>query len=159
MPAHPPAAAPAPASGEAPTHVMLHQDHASQWLGIDVLQADPGHARITMTVRREMTNGFAIAHGGMVFSLADTAFAMSCNAPTGDDGTITVASGVDINFLKPAAVGDVLIAEARAVSGSGRSGVCDVVVSRQSEDGSTGETIALFRGRYRTIPAPSSPAI
>ncbi|MDO5492388.1 MAG: hydroxyphenylacetyl-CoA thioesterase PaaI [Nesterenkonia sp.] len=139
---------------EAPTHAMLASDHASQWLGIEVLQADLGHARITMTVRREMTNGFAITHGGMVFSLADTAFAMSCNAPDGDADTVTVASGVDINFLRPAAVGDVLIAEARAVAATGRSGVCDVVVTRDSDD----EPIALFRGRYRTIPAPSSPA-
>lgn len=139
---------------EAPTHAMLAADHASEWLGIRVLQADPGHARISMTVRREMTNGFAIIHGGMVFSLADTAFAMSCNAPAGDPDTVTVASGVDINFLRPASVGDVLVAEARAVAATGRSGVCDVEVTREGDDAA----IALFRGRYRTIPAPTPPA-
>lgn len=129
-------------------HRMLKNDRASQALGITVLQADFGHARIKMTIREDMTNGFDIAHGGMIFSLADTSFAMACNHPNLDDGTITVASGVDINFLKPALLGDEIIAEAIEVARSERSGVYDVRITR-GED-----LIGVFRGRSRTIISP-----
>ncbi|TLP79049.1 hydroxyphenylacetyl-CoA thioesterase PaaI [Nesterenkonia sphaerica] len=127
---------------------MLAADRCTQWLGAEVLIADPGHAKIQMTVRPEMTNGFDIVHGGMIFTLADTCFAMACNHPEGDEGTVTVASGADITFLKSARVGDVLTAEAHPVAQAGRSGVYDVVVTR------AGETVAVFRGRSRTIPFP-----
>lgn len=132
-----------------PQHVMLHQDQCSAWLGISVEVAEPGHARISMTVRAEMTNGFGIIHGGMVFTLADTCFAMACNSPTGSADTITVASGADINFLRPARSGETLTATAREQASSGRSGIYDVTVTR-GED-----VIALFRGRSRTIPQPA----
>ncbi|MDS2173669.1 hydroxyphenylacetyl-CoA thioesterase PaaI [Nesterenkonia sp. CL21] len=131
-----------------PRHRMLETDRCTRWLGAEVLQADPGHARLRMTVRREMTNGFDIVHGGMIFALADTCFAMACNHPDGDDATVTVASGADINFLKTAWLGDELIAEAVEVSRSGRSGVYDVTVTRGDE------TIAVFRGRSRAVPSP-----
>lgn len=129
-----------------PYHQMLENDRATRWLGAEVLLAEDGHAKVRMRIRPEMTNGFDIAHGGMIFTLADTCFAMACNHPQGTDGTITVASGVDINFLKAAKTGDDITAEAVRVAQTGRSGVYDVVVSR-GED-----TIAVFRGRSRTIP-------
>lgn len=129
-----------------PTHAMLEHDAATEWMGITVLEAEPGHARISMPLRAEMLNGFGIAHGGMVFALADTCFAMTCNDPAGDQETITVAQGVDINFLAPAADGQVLTAEGRQISSTGRSGLCDVVVT--AEDGTT---VAVFRGRSRTV--------
>ncbi|MGJ9424570.1 hydroxyphenylacetyl-CoA thioesterase PaaI [Nesterenkonia halotolerans] len=139
----------APASHESslqgPRHRMLENDRTSRALGIVVLQADPGHAKISMTIREDMTNGFDIAHGGMIFSLADTCFAMACNHPELDEGTITVASGVDINFLKPALLGDEVVAEAIEVAHTGRSGFTDVTISR-GED-----LIGIFRGRSRTI--------
>lgn len=129
-----------------PHHKMLLNDRATRWMGAEVLTAEPGHAKIRMRIRPEMTNGFDIAHGGMIFALADTCFAMACNSPEGDDGTVTVASGADINFLKAAKTGDEVIAEAVTLAQAGRSGVYDVVVSRGDD------TIAVFRGRSRTIP-------
>lgn len=151
----PPAPPEIPAPGvvmdaDGPHHAMLLTDRCSAWMGIRVLQAEPGHARIAMTVRAEMTNGFDIIHGGMVFAFADTCFAMACNDPAGAQSTITVASGADISFVKAAALGEELTAEATEVTRSGRSGIYDVVVTR-GED-----TIAVFRGRSRTIPAPAS---
>lgn len=131
-----------------PQHRMLENDRTSEALGVVVLQADPGHARISMTIREDMTNGFDIAHGGMIFALADTCFAMSCNHPSLDEGTITVASGVDINFLKPALLGDEIIAEAIEVARTGRSGISDVKITRGDD------LIGVFRGRSRTIASP-----
>src|SRR3954454_23290275 len=92
-------------SGE--THPLLKDDYASEWMGIEVLALDDGHATLRMTLRQEMLNGFGMAHGGMIFAFGDTAFALACNpakpqpgaAGTAED-SITVASGVDINFLK-----------------------------------------------------------
>ena len=133
-----------PAGG--PHHKMLETDRCTAWLGGEVLLAEVGYAKLRMQVRPEMCNGFDIAHGGMIFTLADTCFAMACNNPEGDEGTITVASGADINFLQAAFNGDELIAEARLVSKTGRSGVYDVTVTREQD------TIAVFRGRSRTVP-------
>lgn len=130
-----------------PHHTMLETDRCTQWLGAEVLTAEEGHAALRMTIRPEMTNGFGIVHGGMIFTLADTCFAMACNHPQGDDGTVTVASGADITFLKSAGIGDTLTAEAHHVAQAGRSGVFDVVVTRDQE------TVAVFRGRSRTIPS------
>src|SRR4029079_7718282 len=90
-------------------HAILKDDYASEWMGIEVLKVDDGHATIRMTLRQEMLNGFGMAHGRMIFALRAHAFALACNpagSPAGtaggDGDTITVASGVDINFLKPA---------------------------------------------------------
>lgn len=129
-----------------PHHIMLETDRCTRWLGAEVLTANEGHAKLQMTIRSEMTNGFDIVHGGMIFTLADTCFAMACNHPEGDEGTVTVASGADITFLQTARVGDTLIAESHRVAQAGRSGVYDVVVTRD------GATVAVFRGRSRTIP-------
>ena len=144
------------------THPILENDYASEWMGIEVLALSDGHATIRMTLRQEMLNGFGMAHGGMIFAFGDTAFALACNpihpAP-GEEATITVASGVDINFLKPAFRGQVLTAVADRRSSAGRSGLYDIQIfaadaaaASETHPSSPGELIAEFRGRSRTIP-------
>lgn len=143
-------------------HPLLDNDYASEWMGIEVLALSDGHATIRMTLRQEMLNGFGMAHGGMIFAFGDTAFALACNpiqpAP-GEENNITVASGVDINFLKPAFRGQVLTAVAERRSSAGRSGLYDIQIfaadaapASETQPGSPGELIAEFRGRSRTIP-------
>ena len=110
-----------------PVHPMLEKDYASQWLGVDVVRLGDGHATATMRVREEMLNGFGIAHGGMIFAFADTVFALACN-PVDETETITVASGVDINFLSSALPGEILTAVANRTSAAGRSGIYDITV-------------------------------
>ena len=138
----------------ASSHRILKDDFASEWMGIRVIKADPGDVVIQMDLRHEMLNGFGIAHGGMVFAFADTAFALACNAHT-DNGTITVASGVDVNFLRPAKEGQTLTAYAKAVH-EGRSGIYDIEVFAQGPDDAEPIRITLFRGRSRTIPKPGA---
>lgn len=132
-------------------HAILAGDHASEWMGIEVQAIADGHATIGMTLRREMLNGFGIAHGGMIFAFADSAFALACNPREGSDDTITVASGVDINFLKPGIPGRELTAVANRRQQSGRSGIYDIQVLQSLPEGGT-EIIAEFRGRSRTVP-------
>jgi acyl-CoA thioesterase len=162
-----------------PTHQILENDYASEWMGIEVIAISDGHATIRMTLRQEMLNGFGMAHGGMIFAFGDTAFALACNpavqAP-GEENSITVASGVDINFLKPAFRGQVLTAVADRRSSAGRSGLYDIQIfatdaallakgqpapaqassaqpnPEQPSSAQPGELIAEFRGRSRTIP-------
>jgi acyl-CoA thioesterase len=95
-------------------------------------------------------NGHAIAHGGLVFTLADSAFAVACNT----HGVVTVASGADITFVAPARLGDVLVAEAVEQATYGRSGITDVRVTTEE-----GALVALFRGRSRSLgrPIPEQP--
>lgn len=135
-----------PSTGAA---AMFANDRASQHLGITVDDHGPGWAQCSMTITDIMTNGHDITHGGYVFLFADTTFAMACNYP----GSITVASGGDIDFLKPTYLGDQLVARGREVVKQGRSGVYDVEVTR-GED-----IIAVYRGRSRTLPTlkPASP--
>lgn len=140
--------------GVQPTHPILEQDHASRWLGIEVVDLADGHAVITMALRTEMLNGFGIAHGGMVFAFADSAFALACN-PVGETDTITVASGADVTFLASARPGDLLTATANRRGVAGRSGLYDISITAQNDDGT--RTIAEFRGRSRTIPNPHRP--
>jgi acyl-CoA thioesterase len=128
--------------------VMLGSDEASRSLGIELLHVGPGRARMRMRVTRTMVNGHDIAHGGLVFALADSAFAVACNS----HGTVTVASGADITFVQPGRLGDVLVADAVEHTVFGRSGVTDVTVSR-----SDGEVVALFRGRSRSLGRPIAP--
>ncbi|KAB1644244.1 hotdog fold thioesterase [Gulosibacter chungangensis] len=135
-------------------HPVLKDDFASQWMGIRVNKAQYGDVEIQMELRQEMLNGFAMAHGGMVFAFADSAFAMACNDPT-DTEHITVASGVDVNFLRSARAGQTLTARARAVH-QGRSGLYDIEVTAQDSKGSQPELILVFRGRSRTIPRPKT---
>ncbi|CAH0285251.1 hotdog fold thioesterase [Microbacterium sp. Bi128] len=117
------------------THPILKDDYASEWMGIEVLALDDGHATIRMTLRQEMLNGFGMAHGGMIFAFGDTAFALACNPANPkpgeagiDSGNITVAAGVDINFLKPAFRGQVLTAVANRRASTGRSGLYDIQI-------------------------------
>jgi acyl-CoA thioesterase len=130
-------------------HPILAGDHASRWMGITVDRAEYGHAQIRMTLREEMLNGFGIAHGGMVFALADTCFALACNDPDGDGSTITVASGADINFLASPRRGQELTAVGTVRARTGRSGVYDIQVTAGDR------LVAEFRGRSRTIPNPA----
>jgi len=88
--------------------VMLSSDEASRSLGIELLDVGPGRARMRMRVTETMVNGHGIAHGGLVFALADSAFAVACNS----HGTVTVASGADVTFVAPGRLGDVLLADA-----------------------------------------------
>jgi acyl-CoA thioesterase len=113
------------------SHPILKDDYASEWMGIDVVALDDGHATVRMTLRQEMLNGFGMAHGGMIFAFGDTAFALACNPvqpPPGEDANITVAAGVDINFLRPAFRGQVLTAVANRRASTGRSGLYDIQI-------------------------------
>lgn len=121
---------------------MWKEDDASKGLGMEIVEIGPGRATLTMTVRPEMVNGQRIAHGGFIFTLADSAFAFACNS----HNDRTVAAQGNITFIRPGKLGDKLVATAREVSRSGRSGIYDVRVS-------VGDTvIAEFRGHSRTIP-------
>jgi acyl-CoA thioesterase len=124
-----------------PVQAMLASDAASRMFGIEVLAYGEGWARAQMTVRDDMVNGHGICHGGVIFSLADTVFACACNSW----GPVTVAAGADIVFVAPGRTGDVLTAEARMRARYGRSGVCDVTVTRGDQ------LIAEFRGRSQEL--------
>lgn len=121
---------------------MYAQDQASNALGMTVEAIGPGHARLHMTVREDMLNGHKTCHGGLIFTLADSAFAFACNACN----RVTVALAAQITFIEPARLGDRLIAGALERSRTRRTGVYDVEVT--TEDG---RKIALFRGNaYET---------
>ena len=120
---------------------MWKEDDASKGLGMEIVEIGPGRATLSMTVRPEMVNGQRIAHGGFIFTLADSTFAFACNS----HNQRAVAAQGDITFIKPGKLGDKLVATAREISRSGRSGIYDVRVT-------VGETvIAEFRGHSRTI--------
>jgi acyl-CoA thioesterase len=121
---------------------MFRNDRASKWLGMRIVEVTPGHAVLAMTVRDEMLNGHDICHGGLIATLADSAFAFACNSYN----ELTVASGFAIELLAPGRLGDVLTATCHEVSKAGRSGVYDTEVSNQH-----GQRIAVFRGRSHTV--------
>ena len=127
---------------EATRDAMWANDRASKSLGMQALAIGPGTATVTMTVREDMLNGHDVCHGGLVATLADSAFAFACNAYN----EITVASGFDINLFAASCLGDVLTATAHEVSKAGRTGVYDIEVTNQR-----GERIAAFRGRSHTM--------
>jgi acyl-CoA thioesterase len=127
---------------QATRDAMLANDTVLRTLGIAVPEVGLGTATATMAVRADMLNGFAICHGGLVATLADTAFAYACNS----HDQLTVASGFGIDLVAPSRLGDVLTARAHEVSRAGRSGVYDVEVTNQR-----GERIAVFRGRSHTL--------
>lgn len=134
-------AAEAQALAEATAEAMWSRDRAAQALGMKIVRVQPGKALLTMAVRTDMVNGHHICHGGMIFTLADTAFAYACNSYNKN----TVASACHIDFLAPAKEGDLLEAEAVEQSASGRTGVYDITVRVAG-----GKTVALFRGKsYR----------
>ncbi|CAN5225376.1 hydroxyphenylacetyl-CoA thioesterase PaaI [soil metagenome] len=124
-----------------PLRPMLETDRASAALGMTLVADEPGRAVVSMVVREDMTNGFGITHGGMVFCLADTAFAIACN----DDDRVTVAAGADITFLSPTRAGQTLTATTLARSRVGRTGVYDVSIVDDA-----GRAVAEFRGRSFT---------
>jgi acyl-CoA thioesterase len=121
---------------------LLSREGTGPAWGIEIDDAREGYARIRMTLRDDMLNGHRIAHGGMTFALADTAFAYACNSRNEN----TVAQNASISFLAQAQPGEVLIAEAREASRSGRSGVYQVSVKAAD-----GRIIAEFTGLSRTI--------
>ena len=127
---------------EASARAMYEQDRASQALGMRVLEVRPGYARLVMKVREDMVNGHQLCHGGLIFTLADSAFAFACN--TYD--LVTVASSGTIEFLLSGRLGDELTATAGERTRSKRTGVYDVSVHNQR-----GECVALFRGRSHQI--------
>jgi acyl-CoA thioesterase len=120
---------------------MWAEDTASAGLGMRLVDVGEGTARVELTVRDEMVNGHGIAHGGFVFSLADSAFAFACNSRN----QVTVAQACDIVFVAPAYRGDLLVAEARERTTFGRNAIYDVTVTRGDE------VIAEFRGRSRRL--------
>ncbi|MDQ1627091.1 MAG: acyl-CoA thioesterase [Actinomycetota bacterium] len=122
---------------------MWEADAASRMLGMTVLSVAPGRAVVSMVVRDDMVNGWDLCHGGLIASLADSAFAVACNSR----GHVTVASGFDITFLEPARLADRLVATAHETAVRGRSGLYDVTVARAGD----GVVVAEFRGRSRSI--------
>lgn len=130
---------------------MMQRDRASAMLGMVVEHDAPGESRVSMTVRDDMLNGFAITHGGLVFTLADTAFAIACN----EDERVTVAGGADITFLKSTTSGQTLTATAVRRARSGRTGLYDIRVTDE-----TGDLVAEVRGRSITTDRrpPAEPA-
>ncbi len=121
---------------------MFEADRASKNLGMRLVDLGEGSATVEMAVGPLMVNGHGIAHGGFVFTLADTAFACACNA---DGRGVTVASGAEITFVAPVREGDLLVATAAERVVFGRSGLYDVTVRRGDE------VVAEFRGRSRTV--------
>jgi acyl-CoA thioesterase len=120
---------------------MWAEDRASQELGMRVEQVASGRARVTMVVRPDMTNGHGTAHGGYIFTLADSAFAFACNSAN----ERTVAQACDVVFVAPASEGDLLVADAVERHRYGRNGIYDVRVTCGDN------VVAEFRGRSRTI--------
>jgi len=131
------------------TRRMLADDAASTMMGMKVEAVRPGYSRISMPVRADMLNGFKMMHGGLTFTLADTAFAVACNSYN----KLTVAQSCDVDFTNSAKEGDVLTAECREALRRGRSGIYDVTVINQD-----GTVIALFRGKSRTLGQPVDPS-
>lgn len=129
---------------------MFAEDEASRMLGMEILEMGPGFAKLAMTVRADMVNGFRILHGGLAFTLADSAFAFACNSYN----RLTVAQSCDVDFTNPARLGDRLTAVARETFQRGRSGIYDVTVTNQD-----GLTVAVFRGKSRTLGDPVAPDV
>jgi acyl-CoA thioesterase len=121
---------------------MWAGDAASRMLGMCLVSVFPGAATVSMTVREDMVNGWGMCHGGLVASLADSAFAVACNS----HGTVTVAAGFEVTFLESARHGDELVAVAVERALRGRSGLYDVRVTRSSD----ATVVAEFRGRSRS---------
>ncbi|HVM87280.1 MAG TPA: hydroxyphenylacetyl-CoA thioesterase PaaI [Puia sp.] len=116
---------------------LFATDYFSQWMGIEIIEVKQYYSKIKMQLRREMLNGFGIAHGGITFALADSAFAFACNS----DGKITVALDVSISFPKSGKEGDILIAEAKQISKTNKTGLYLIEVKNQNN-----ELVALFKG-------------
>ncbi len=121
---------------------MMENDFFSQWMGVEVLEVKEGYSKIKMTIRKEMVNGFGIVHGGIPFSLADSAFAFACN----NRNNLSVALDVTITFMKAVNIDDVLTAEAKEIHNGRSTGVYLIDVTNQKN-----EQVALFKGTcFRT---------
>lgn len=116
---------------------MMEYDKFSQWLGITILNIQEGYSKIQLTVREEMLNGFGIVHGGIAFSLADSAFAFACN----NRNNLSVALDTSINFTKAVQVGDTLVAEAKEIHNGKSTGLYHITITNQQQD-----VVALFKG-------------
>ncbi len=127
---------------------MYADDLASQTLGIEVTHAEPGRAVTTMTVRTDQCNGLGVCHGGLIFTLADTAMAFATNA----SGDQAFATNAEVDFVNAARPGDRLSAECVRIVDRGRTAVCDVTVRNQHD-----AIVAVFRGRTLARRAPSPP--
>lgn len=130
-------------------HPRLGHDRTAEWLGLTVSEYGEGYAKGHMQLRAEMLNGFEIAHGGIIFAFADTIFAWACNNSDGDGSTITVAQGVDVNFVSSPTLGTKLTAIGNRRAQYGRSGIYDITIYDDQD-----QLVAEFRGRSRTIPNP-----
>jgi acyl-CoA thioesterase len=121
---------------------MMKKDLFSQWLGIEVISVREGYSKIKMTIREEMINGFGIVHGGVAFSLGDSAFAFACN----NRNTLSVALDTSINFMKPVHVGDILTAEAKELHNGKSTGLYHITITNQRD-----HVVAMFKGTcFRT---------
>ena len=121
---------------------MMEKDLFSQWLGIQVLEIKEGYSKLQMTVRQEMINGFDVVHGGIAFSLADSAFAFACN----NRNNLSIALDTSINFIKAVAPGDILIAEAKELHNGRSTGLYHITIFNQDN-----KNVAFFKGTcFRT---------
>ncbi len=121
---------------------MWREDHASQWLGIELLSVEQGKSVLSLRIQKHHCNGHGNCHGGISYALADSAFAFACNSRN----QMTVAQHNVMSYIAPAQEGDLLIAEAQEVSLHGRSGIYDVRVTNQHN-----QLIATFRGMSRAV--------
>ncbi len=121
---------------------MMQRDAFSQWLGIEILETKDGACKIKMTIREEMVNSFHVSHGGIIFSLADSALAFACN----NRNNLSLAMDCNISFLKQVNVGDVLTVEAKEIHNGKSTGVYSINVINQNN-----QQVALFKGTcFRT---------
>jgi acyl-CoA thioesterase len=121
---------------------MMEKDLFSQWLGIRVLEIKEGYSRIEMELREEMINGLGVAHGGICFSFADSAFAFACN----NRNNLSLALDTSINFTKATKPGDVITAEAKELHNGRSTGLYLVTITNQH-----GQEVAIFKGTcFRT---------
>jgi acyl-CoA thioesterase len=121
---------------------MMHHDAFSKWLGIEILQIKEGSCKLRMKIREEMANGFYVSHGGIIFSLADSALAFACNSRN----NLSLAMDCNISFLKQVNVGDELRAEAKEIHNGKSTGVYSISVINQNN-----QQVALFKGTcFRT---------
>jgi len=127
---------------ERSAEAMWSSDHASAWLGMQLDHVDAGTATMSLTVQSHHTNGHGNCHGGIIFALADSAFAFACNSRN----QATVAQHNTITYIAPGTLGDRLVAVARETSLSGRNGIYDVSVTNDA-----GRAIAAFRGCSRAV--------
>lgn len=126
-------------------HALLERDAASLAMGIQLLATAPGSARVSMNVRADMLQGHGTCHGGYLFALADSAFAMACNSYN----EATVAIGCSIDYIAPARLGETLTADCTEQSRSGRTGNYDVRITNPQ-----GQLIALFHGKSYKVRGP-----